>query len=60
MAKMAPNARMRMPARRYRVAYSPSKAEYKIIYFNSFWESLAFWWQVRRHPNFNNVKWEIE
>lgn len=62
-AQMGRNARIHTHTRRkrgYSVAFSPAKSEYKIIYFKSFWASLRFWREVRRHPNINNVKWEIE
>lgn len=63
MPESPQNARTHTHARRWRwrfaVSYTVGKESYSIIIFEGLWPSIRFWWRIRRHPNFQNVKWEI-
>jgi hypothetical protein len=62
MPKKRLSARMRTHARqprRYSVAYSAAPAEYRILFYDSLWQSVAVWWKLKRHPGHNNVTWNI-
>lgn len=64
MPKSPQDARTRTHARPfegYRVSYSPSRWEYKIVVFRpgELIKSIRFWWGLKRNPAVKNVKWGV-
>jgi len=64
MPKSPENARTHVPARSrwgYSVSYWPSKSEFRIVNYGQgeLIKSLLFWWRLRRHPSFKNVRWSL-